>query len=108
MNEKKDLSDEEYETHFKNALSNYIPVLGIIDEIYEKYPPDMRNEKFPVGWTDILELYGCYLKELKDRQFDLETERRLLKELFVDHSSQWIWGNRLRLVAERIYIHDFF
>lgn len=107
MNEKNDLSDEEKKRHFQNALSNYMPVLGVIDKIYEKYSPDKRSEKFPVGWTDILELYGCYLKELKDRQFDLIIERRLLEELLVDHSPQWIWENRVRLVAERIYMDNF-
>jgi hypothetical protein len=34
MNEKNDLSDEEKKRHFQNALSNYMPVLGVIDKIY--------------------------------------------------------------------------
>jgi len=88
MNEKNDLSDEEKKRHFQNTLSNYMPVLGAIDDIDEKHSPDKKDEKFPVGWTDILELYGCYLKELKDRQFDLVMERRLFKKLLADHSPQ--------------------
>ena len=89
--------------HFMNALSNYIPVLNRIDKLEEKYP-DGKYEKFPDGWTDPLELYGCYGNELDDSTY---RESRELEKLLQTKSPEWIWKNRMRLVAESLYIRDF-
>jgi len=89
--------------HFMNALSNYLPVLNIIDELEGKYPYGMQ-ERFPEGWTDPLDLYGCYGKELDDSVY---RESREIEKLLQTKSPEWIWNSRLRLVAERIFIREF-
>ncbi|UCE55821.1 MAG: hypothetical protein JSV31_10315 [Desulfobacterales bacterium] len=95
-----------YRKHFMSALSNYIPVLSIIDAFSEKYP-DAATEEFPEEWTDPLELYGAYLQELMPPDLDLDKERNDLLMLLERHSPNWIWENRRTLVAERIFIRDF-
>ena len=102
--------DKDYEDrkkHFQNALSNYLPVIGIIDEFDEKNGSDDSPERFPENWTDPLELYGQSLKELIVRNYALEEECDELEEFLDDHSPQYVWENRRRLVAERIFIHEF-
>jgi len=91
-----------YREHFMNALSNYMPVLNRIDNLEKKYPDGM-NEKFPNGWIDPHELYGCYGNELDDSTY---RENRELEELLRTKSPEWIWKNRMRLVAESLYIRD--
>jgi hypothetical protein len=92
-----------YRKHFMNALNNYIPVLNRIDYLKQKYP-DGRNERFPDEWTDPLKLYGCYANELVNSK---DKERQELIKLLDTHSPKWIWENRMRLVAERLFIRDF-
>jgi hypothetical protein len=96
----------DYRKRFMSALSNYVPVLNIIDELDEKYP-DGATEKFPEDWDDPLELYGCYADELAIPGFYLENERSDLLGLLAEHSPQWVWDQRISLVAERIFIRDF-
>jgi hypothetical protein len=93
----------EYRKHFMNALCNYVPVLNIIDDLEQKYP-DAKNDKFPEEWKRPLELYGCYGKELDDSTY---RESREIEKLFTTKSPLWIWKNRIRLVAERLFIRDF-
>ncbi|UCE52542.1 MAG: hypothetical protein JSV31_25335 [Desulfobacterales bacterium] len=95
-----------YRKHFMGALSNYIPVLNIIDSFSEKYP-DASSEEFPEGWTDPLELYGCYLQELKTADLHLDKERNYLLELLKKYDPQWVWNHRIKLVAERIFLQNF-
>jgi len=92
-----------YRKHFMNALSNYTPVLSKIDELKQKYPDGMQ-EQFPEGWERPLELYGCFGKELEDSTY---RESREIEKLLETKSSTWIWENRIRLVAERLFIRDF-
>jgi len=96
----------EYRRHFMNALGNYAPVLGAIEELKEKYP-DVEAEEFPDGWSDPLELYGSCIKDLITPELDLDKEREDLLSLLEKHSPEYVWKNRLRLVAERIFIRDF-
>ncbi|UCE53593.1 MAG: hypothetical protein JSV31_30875 [Desulfobacterales bacterium] len=96
----------EYRKHFMGALSNYIPVLNIIDSFSEKYP-DAAAEEFPEGWTDPLELYGGYLQELMTPGLDLDKERNDLLELLEKYDPQWVWNHRIKLVAERIFLNNF-
>jgi len=96
----------EYRKHFMNALGNYAPVLKIIDDLTEKYP-DGSAEEFPEGWSDALELYGSCAQELITPKFDREKERYDLLSLLEKQSPEWVWENRLRLVAERIFIRNF-
>ena len=96
----------EYRRHFMNALGNYMPVLGTIEELKEKYP-DAAAEEFPKEWTDPLELYGSCIKDLITPELDLDKEREDLLLLLEKHSPEYVWENRLRLVAERIFIRDF-
>jgi hypothetical protein len=80
--------------------------LNIIDAFCKKYP-DAAAEEFPEGWTDPLELYGCYLQELMTPDLDLDKERNDLLELLEKYDPQWVWNHRVKLVAERIFIHNF-
>ena len=96
----------DYRKRFMGALSNYRPVLNIIDELDEKYP-DGATEKFPEDWDYPLELYGCYAHELAIPSFDLNIERNDLLGLLAEHSPQWVWDQRISLVAERIFLRDF-
>ncbi len=101
---KKLKSQMDYRKRFMSALSNYIPVLNIIDELTEKYPD---GEEFPEDWDDPLELYGDYIKELKTPDVDLNLERRSILGFIEEHDAQWVWDQRKSLVAERIFIRDF-
>jgi len=89
--------------HFMNALGNYAPVLNKIDELEDKYPEGM-NEGFPEGWADPLELYGCFGKELEDLTY---RESREIEKLLKTKDAEWVWNNRRRLVAERLFIRYF-
>jgi hypothetical protein len=96
----------EYRKHFMNALGNYAPVLSIIEDLEEQYS-DSAAEKYPEKWADPLELYGSYIQSLITPGLDLDKERSDLRSLLEKHSPEWVWDNRLRLVAERIFIRDF-
>jgi hypothetical protein len=101
------ISKERMAEGFKRALSNYLPVLKNIDDLDEKYPGKYKEE-YPEGWTDPLELYGCYLNELHLTEEETAKERIAINEFIGRHNAKWVWENRMRLVAEKIYIHDYF
>jgi hypothetical protein len=92
---------------FKRALNNYIPVLNIIDGLGEIYP-ERHKEEYPEGWADPLELYGCYLNELNLSEEQKAEEKISINEFISRYSAKWVWKNRMRLVAEMIYIRDYF
>jgi hypothetical protein len=96
----------EYRKHFMNALGNYAPVLSIIEDLEEQYS-DGAAEEFSEKWADPLELYGSYIQDLISPELDMDKERYDLRSLLEKHSPEWVWKNRLRLVAERIFIRDF-
>ena len=96
----------EYRKHFMNALGNYAPVLSIIEDLEEQYSHG-AVEEFPEEWADPLELYGSYIQNLITPESDLDKERYDLRSLIEKHSPEWVWENRLSLVAERIFIRDF-
>ena len=52
-------------------------------------------------------MYGCYAGELDTSDFDLEKERNDLLGLLEEHSPQWVWDERISLVAGRIFLRDF-
>ena len=58
-------------------------------------------------WTDPLDLYGVYLWVLIEPDLDLDKERMDLQGLIVKKGPHWVWRQRQRLVAERIFIRDF-
>lgn len=95
-----------YRKHFMNALGNYVPVLETVDRLEDKYP-EGREENFSVGWSDPLDLYGVYLWELIDPDMDMDKERIDLQGLIDEKDPEWVWKNRQRLVAERIFMRDF-
>jgi hypothetical protein len=96
----------EYRKHFMNALSNYAPVMGFMDKLEAKYQ-DASKETFPEGWTDPLDLYGAYRREVDRPGFDLKQERADLQGLLDKNGPEWVWQNRRRLVAERVFIKEF-
>jgi hypothetical protein len=98
---------ENINNRFKRAFSNYIPVLNIIDGLCEIYP-ERHKEEYPEGWTDPIELYGCYLKELNLSEEQKAEEKIFINEFISRYSAKWVWENRMRLVAEIIYIRDYF
>ena len=89
-----------------NAMGNYAPVMGFIDKLEARFP-DAGAEAFPDEWTDPLELYGQYRKELMKPGADLDRERAGLQELLDKHNPEWVWKYRLKLVAERVFMRDF-
>jgi len=88
------------------ALQNYAPVLQARDKLEDKYPTG-KGEDYPVGWTDPLDLYGVYQCELIEPGLDLNKERTDLQNLIDKKGPEYVWENRQRLVAERIFIKDF-
>jgi hypothetical protein len=96
----------EYRRRLMNALINYAPVMDGIDRLESKYQ-DASKETFPDGWTDSLDLYGAYRKELDKPGADLDQERADLKELLDEKGPEWVWQNRQRLAAERVFIREF-
>jgi hypothetical protein len=96
----------DYRRHFLNALSNYTPVIENIDNIEAAYP-GAAEEKFPEDWTDPLELYGAYVSQLREPGFDPYEECEALQGLIDENGPKWVWENRRRLVAERIFMRDF-
>jgi hypothetical protein len=103
----KNISKEKMAEGFKRALSNYIPVLKNIDDLDEKYPGKYKEE-YPEAWNDPLELYGCYLDGLNLSDDQKAKERISINEFISRYSPKWVWENRMRLVAEIIYIRDYF
>jgi hypothetical protein len=103
----KNISKEKMREGFKRALSNCMPVLKNIDDLDEKYPGKYKEE-YPEGWTDPLELYGCYLEELNLNEEEKAKERITINEFIDRHSAKWVWENRMWLVAETIYIRRYF
>ena len=95
-----------YRKHFMNALGNYMPVINIIEDLKEKYA-DQTTDEFPKDWADPLELYGSYLQDLLTPNIDLDKERSEVMVLIEKQGVEWVWDNRLNLVAERIFIRDF-
>ena len=89
-----------------NALNNHAPVMEAYDKLVGNYP-DGKGEGFPVGWIDPLDLYGVYLCELIEPGLNLDKERSDLQELIDEKGPEYVWENRQRLVAERIFIRDF-
>jgi hypothetical protein len=96
----------DYRRHFMNAMNNYAPVMEAYDKLEDNYP-DGKGEDYPVEWTDPLDLYGVYLWELVEPDLDLDKERSDLQGLIVEKGPEYVWENRQRLVAERIFIRDF-
>jgi len=94
---------DQHEKTRKQARSarDYGPVLDAIRNLSRDYPC-LNHEDFPADWTDPLELYGCLVRELARVQIDTDAERRRLAGQIFDCGPEWIWKNRLRLVAERV------
>jgi hypothetical protein len=97
----------DYRRHFNNAMLTELQVLGQARSL-EKMSSEAAKESYPDNWEDPLELYGCYLKGLEEEGMNLDHERNQLLELLKDHSPEYVWSNRYRLVAERIWIPAYF
>jgi hypothetical protein len=96
----------EYRKRFMNALSNHAPVMRIAERLESKHCGG-KDETFPQDWTDPLELYGEYRKELELHGADLDEERAELRVLLDRHGPEYVWNSRRRLVAERVFIKEF-
>jgi hypothetical protein len=64
-------------------------------------------DRFPVGWTDPLDLYGEHLQDLIFAGCDMETERSTLTELVEKYGARWVWCNRHRLVPVAKSLRDY-
>jgi hypothetical protein len=96
------LLDRHQETNAQSKRArDYGPVLEIIKNLPRRYPC-MDHEDLPDDWTDPLDLYGCLVQELSRLQIDMDSERKKLAGLIFDSGPEWVWKNRLRLVAERV------
>jgi hypothetical protein len=100
-------SEDKRKRHFMNALSNYMPVLGIGNEICEKYGGKDKGRVFPVGWTDPLDLCGAYREVLEKHGVNLEMARKMLLETVMKQGAKHVWEYRVKNVAELIFIHKF-
>jgi hypothetical protein len=85
-----------------NSILDYGPILAIINSLSQRYP-NLDDERFPENWTEPLDLYGCICEELIRYDVDLAQERRRLAGLVFDKGPEWVWKNRVRLTAERVY-----
>jgi hypothetical protein len=85
---------------------DYRPVLEIIRYLVQEYPA-IDDEDFPVNWTDPLELYGCIREELIGSEVNPDHERREIANLVFYKGPEWVWKNRLRLVAEKVFVSEF-
>lgn len=85
----------------ENQTRDYGPVLEIIRNLARSYP-GLNSEDFPADWTDSLDLYGCLAQELTRFRIDLDSERRKLAGVIFECGPEWVWKNRLRLIAERV------
>lgn len=95
------LDQREQTTALAERARDYGPVLETIKNLSGSYPC-LNDEDFPANWSDSLELYGCLVQELARLRVDPDTERRKLAGLIFDSGPEWVWKNRLRLVAERV------
>jgi len=98
--------DRLLDAHEKNKsrqghARDFGPVLEGIQTLSRRYPC-LNREDYPANWTDLLELYGCLVRELDRFLVDLDSERKALAGLIFDYGPEWVWKNRLRLVAERV------
>jgi hypothetical protein len=104
------MTPEEKKRRFNEAAINYLPVMDRMDQLAQNCP-GAKEESFPVNWTDPLELYGRYIKELENSRFvNMNVERRAIRELMDGNdrtTPEYIWSSRARLVAERIFIAEF-
>ena len=80
---------------------DYGPLMKAMRDLCEKFP-QQDHESFPSHWTDPLELYGCISEELTRHDANLEHERRELSDLVFERGPEWVWKNRVRLVAEKV------
>jgi len=85
---------------------DYGPVLESMRYLVQKYT-QIDDEDFPVNWTDPLELYGCIREELIGYEVNLDHERRKIANLVFYKGPEWVWKNRLRLVAEKVSVSEF-
>lgn len=85
----------------EGCARDFGPVLERIQTLSRRYPC-LSREEYPADWTDLLELYGCLVRELDRFLVDLDSERKALAGLIFDYGPEWVWKNRLRLVAERV------
>jgi hypothetical protein len=53
-------------------------------------------------------ILSCYLREINLSEEQKAEERAAINEFISRYSPQWVWENRMRLVAETIYIRDYF
>lgn len=76
----------------------------------EQNHPEAGTETFPETWTDPMELYGSYRKELEGKLMNLDKEREALVELMERDSRytpEYVWKSRGHLVSQRIFINEF-
>ena len=85
---------------------DYGPVLESMRYLVQKYT-QIDDEDFPVNWTDPLELYGCIREELIGSEVNMDHERREIANLVFYKGPEWVWKNRLRLVAEKVSVSEF-
>lgn len=86
----------------RGGSRDYGPVMEIIRNLFQKYPYQ-TVEGFPTRWTDTLELYGCLREELARYNVNPDQERKEVASLVFYKGPEWVWKNRLRLVAERVF-----
>jgi hypothetical protein len=91
-----------YRTHHDGGFNNFPPLLESVNSLTNKYPCHDKKD-FPSGWTDPLDLYGCLVQELFSLEIEIEVERKKIVALVFSKGAEWVWKNRILLVAEQVY-----
>ena len=97
-------SPEEYEGHFKNALSNSLGVLSAFD----RFPKPDPNRTIPENWqSDPLLLLGEYLDLLNMSEEEKREYRASTRRFVEERSVDYVWGIRAWFAAEIEFLRTF-
>jgi hypothetical protein len=95
--------DEEYEKHFRNAYSNYAPILALDSELGEKLEKADEGLSFPDAPQDVLEYLGNIEPlELSDK--DKAIVRQWVQRDVNEKGAKHVWKYRYKAKLEIYYI----
>ena len=100
-------NDVEKREHFKNAYSNYLPILALKDsEIGKKLIKADEGLEFPETVQDILDYLGN-IEPLELDELQKNEARETLKALIARYGVEEVWKSRFRYKLEIEFIKNF-
>jgi len=100
--------EEERHKHFRNALSNYTPILKLGDVNFGKRLEEAdEGLSFPTSPTDILEYLGN-IDPLNLTEYVSDSVRLTTRDLIERHGARYVWDSRFRHKLEIKYIYHIF